>query len=114
MLLLRNAFDALRLGRSSQFVIARLLRFWDSESMKNMFDQTPFRFSLGKSQEQKLAVPEPALIKDLDSRCVNTKLIKLNWNQRKTQRNLSLDSAGGGSQQDDTIVERCNPLRGEI
>ena len=34
-----------------------------------------------KSQEQKLAVPEPALIKDLDSRCVNTKLIKLNWNQ---------------------------------
>ncbi|CAN7125910.1 unnamed protein product [Brassica rapa subsp. narinosa] len=87
--------------------------------MKNMFDQTPFRFSLGKqmkvkSQEQKLAVPEPALIKDLDSRCVNTKLIKLNWNQRKTQRNLSLDSAGGGSQQDDTIVERCNPLRGEI
>ncbi|WZY68089.1 hypothetical protein YC2023_063950 [Brassica napus] len=112
MLLLRNAFDALRLGRSSQFVIARLLRFWDSESMKNMF-------SLGKqmkvkSQEQKLAVPEPALIKDLDSRCVNTKLIKLNWNQRKTQRNLSLDSAGGGSQQDDTIVERCNPLRGEI
>ncbi|KAG5390163.1 hypothetical protein IGI04_031704, partial [Brassica rapa subsp. trilocularis] len=106
MLLLRNAFDALRLGRSSQFVIARLLRFWDSENMKNMYYRTSyslketdvavigilthkvtitlhaqvcFNFWVGyaylslwkqmkvKSQEQKLAVPEPALIKDLDS-----------------------------------------------
>ncbi|KAH0930709.1 hypothetical protein HID58_016436 [Brassica napus] len=28
------AFDALRLGRSSQFIVAWLLRFWDSENIK--------------------------------------------------------------------------------
>ncbi|KAG5387967.1 hypothetical protein IGI04_029508 [Brassica rapa subsp. trilocularis] len=87
MLLLRNAFDALRLGRSSQFVVARLLRFWDSENMKNMYYRTSYSlketnvavigilthkvtitlYAQVKSQEQKLAVPEPALIKDLDS-----------------------------------------------
>uniref|UniRef100_A0A0D3CL42 Uncharacterized protein n=1 Tax=Brassica oleracea var. oleracea TaxID=109376 RepID=A0A0D3CL42_BRAOL len=29
-----NTFDALRLGRSSQFIVAWLLRFWDSENIK--------------------------------------------------------------------------------
>ena len=29
-----SAFDALRLGRSAQFIVGRLLRFWDSKNIK--------------------------------------------------------------------------------
>lgn len=28
------AFDVLRLGRSAQFIVALLLRFWDSKNIK--------------------------------------------------------------------------------
>ncbi|CAH8348578.1 unnamed protein product [Eruca vesicaria subsp. sativa] len=31
----QTAFDALQLGRSTQFVVCRLLRFWESKNIKN-------------------------------------------------------------------------------
>uniref|UniRef100_M4E6X0 Uncharacterized protein n=1 Tax=Brassica campestris TaxID=3711 RepID=M4E6X0_BRACM len=34
VVLAHSAFDGLRLGRSAQFVVGRLLRFWDSKNIK--------------------------------------------------------------------------------
>lgn len=34
VVLAQTTFDALRLGRSDQFIVGRLLRFWDSKNVK--------------------------------------------------------------------------------
>ena len=34
VVLAHSAFDGLRLGRSAQFVVGRLLCFWDSKNIK--------------------------------------------------------------------------------